>query len=296
MKKILIVGGSGFVGRNLTEYLAEKYTPCQIYTTYNNDNSFPEFAQELGVEPLKLDWTDSNGFSDLPECELCFFVGGNSNHALTPYESIKNIEGVINFLQWYEGRLIFVSSGAVYYGLEGRVDESAAINPTFPYGIGKLAMEQYVQYFYKLRDSKDFVILRLFYAFGRWERKTRLFRQVIESTLSEEKILVNGEGSSIIDPLSINDVVRIVEMVAFNNKCSGHVINLSYGKPYSVKNMIETVFKVADKTTQVKFDGVPEQYPVKFWGDTEKLYRLVEYTPHSIEERISGYMEFVKSE
>ena len=177
------------------------------------------------------------------------------------------------------------------------MSEDVPIFPRFPYGTAKFTKEQYLQYFYDRGQIEQFAILRLFYGFGKQERKTRLCRRVIE-TLSESKaaFTVSAEGDSFIDPLGIQDVVRAIKDVGLSTNCHAQTINLCRGKPYRVADFVSLIAKSLGKSITVHCDHKPETYPVNFWGDASKLQTLTSFKPTSLQECIQQYANWIQQD
>jgi len=289
---VLIVGGNGFIGHNYIACRAGLSTEGKCYATFRTPGSFEDFAQQHQVTPIQLDLLDQNAIANLPTCDTCLFLAGNANHALTAREAQDEVTGLLNFLDWYRGRLIFLSSGAVYYNLSGQTSEDQAISPRFPYGVTKFVLEQYVQRQNDVGSLDQFTILRLFYAFGLYERPSRLCRRVIEANQKDEPIFtVSAQGQSYLDPLSARDVARALDLVLNTGQCAGGIYNLCRGEPYTVKDFVALIAHALDQPLKIACDGIPESMPVTFWGNPQKLIAHTGFQPQPLPDEICTYAE-----
>lgn len=295
--KIIVVGGSGFIGKNILERFKEKQLDATLIATYCNDLSFPCFAQKIGVQPLRVDLL--NDASCIPgDADIGIFVAGNSDHGLAITNPLKDLElsvkTLLNFLENFRGKLILLSSGAVYYGLKGQVKEDTFNYPVFSYGIAKLAGENYVRYFKRRGKISDFVIFRLFYAFGKYEKPRRLFPRVIDSIYSgSNSFVVHGRGSSIIDPLSASAVADVFYEAILKNLGGGEIFNLCRGEPFTVRDIVKKISQVLRADLTIVYDYQTEEFPVDFWGDVNRLKSTLRWEPPPLEEEILEYAKWL---
>lgn len=199
--KLLVIGGSSFLGKNLLEEIVEgDYSFSKVTATFFSDDSFPEFANSLSIEAIKYDAISDRHNWD--QYDACIYLAGNSNHNLAIREPVldlsKNTIALLNFLRTFRGRLVYMSSGAVYYGLKGYVGVHIKLNPVFTYGISKLACENYIKAFHHNSSLASYVIFRLFYAYGKYDKPRRLIPQVVKALLLDgrNEFFVSGTGKS----------------------------------------------------------------------------------------------------
>lgn len=291
---LLIVGGSGFVGRNCVAHFAAQYPSATLYATHRGHASFETFAHNHDVSPIALDLSTPAAIAALPECDTCLYVAGNANHAVSARDAQRDVESLLNFLEKFRGRLIFLSSGAVYYNLEGKMSEHETLSPRFPYGVTKFVLEQYVQRHFDIGQLQQFTILRLFYAFGPYERPTRLTRRVIEAIQAKASAFtVSAEGQSYLDPLSARDVARAIDLVIKTETCNGKILNLCRGEPYRVSAFVAHIAESLGHALEIRGDGIPENLPVKFWGDPARLQSLTGFEPEPLSDAIRAYADHI---
>lgn len=147
MKRILITGGSSFVGGHLIKQASEKYDVITTWNTHQYD--IP------GMQWQNLELTKPETFSDIitelrPDVVIL-------NAAMTQVDACEqqrelayrtNVASVKKWVQLagkYKYRLIFVSSDMVYDGKKGNYCEDDAVNPVNYYGETKVLAEQYIR-------------------------------------------------------------------------------------------------------------------------------------------------------
>ena len=108
-------------------------------------------------------------------------------------------------------KVIFVSSGGTVYGIpqEVPIKESHPTEPICSYGIGKLAIEKYLNLFHLLHGM-DYCVLRLANPFGERQRVAAEQGAVtvfLDKALRNEEIAIWGDGSVVRDYFYVGDAV-----------------------------------------------------------------------------------------
>ena len=155
--RLVVTGASGFIGRNV---LLRAPRDWKIIAVYNRTAGLEAFVAANGlshVTPVRCDLT-----SAADALQLSRTIGGRVDAALylaangDPAESAtrprwdleSNTVALVTFLEHCAiDHLVYLSSGAVYDGLNGPVSPSTPVTPGLPYAISKLASEQYVRFF-----------------------------------------------------------------------------------------------------------------------------------------------------
>lgn len=158
MKKVLIFGGSGFIGMKLIEL---KPDGIDVAATYNT-----QAKETKGVSWAKCDLLHVDETQKLLEKihpDLIINVSKAASKAIDPivlHAKEKNI------------RLVHLSSDAVFDGVLGNYKENDAPQPITDYGKGKLEEEQKIQ-----EAITDYAIIRTSYVYGKsggeWDKRTK---------------------------------------------------------------------------------------------------------------------------
>jgi len=197
MIKVLLLGGSGFIGRNILEQLSSDY---QI---------FAPSSQELNL----LDAEEVEKYLSLHNFDIVIHAanyGGNRSQAglVGVFETNKKM--FLNLTKNFSafGRMIFLGSGAEYDKsrslMKVKESEFGIFQPKDDYGRVKyFASEQ-------IADMPGAVNLRCFGVFGKYEDySTRFISNAICRALSDLPILVRQ--NTVFDYLYVNDLVRIIK-------------------------------------------------------------------------------------
>jgi len=254
LKNILILGGFGFIGTNVTEELLKR----------GNNRIFIFEAKKVIIQnpdilnDVKVYYGD---FHNEKDYEIIFkenkidivihligtTIPSKSNENIT-YDIESNLKNTIKLLdimkKYHVNNIVFISSGGTVYGIsKNKHKESDPTTPICSYGIIKLAVEKYL-YLYKYLYGLNFLILRPSNPFGEYHKSTQqgLINVVLEKILNGESIEIWGDGSVVRDYIYIKDLVRIlVDLIEKN--IQNEIINIGSGRGYSINEILIIIKK-----------------------------------------------------
>tara|TARA_B100000795_G_C22800019_1_gene441340 strand:+ start:2671 stop:3639 length:969 start_codon:yes stop_codon:yes gene_type:complete len=173
MKKILVLGGGGYVGVELISHLIKKnfYVYCVDKFIYKK-NSFIQNSKKVKI--LNLDITDNSFCKNMPSdiSSIIILAGLVGDPITKKYPELSQqinytaIRKIINFYKNLKVKLIFVSTCSNYGFLENKIaNEKTTLNPKSLYAKQKVKIEKYI---ISLKKKSEFtpVILRFSTAFG----------------------------------------------------------------------------------------------------------------------------------
>ena|GEM_PF-1121347 len=271
--KVLVVGGSGFIGKALQAAALDRGTGDLFDFTYY---SHPHEIKDCFTK-VKLDLSHHAGAAHVAtEYKTAIYVTGNSNAAISrsdPWTDLTmNVRHLLNFIRYFRGNLVMLSSQAVYYGLDGKQREDVNHVPVVPYGISKRMAEDYAEYMTEMGYLEKLWIFRLRYAFGQGEKPSRLMSMCNLAALKGGAVQIHGTGKSIMNPLPAEWVgevlMRAAETLAFERERTINITNLNSPDKMTVLQMVE---ELADERPFNYTLSGKEEWPVNFWGDTESL-------------------------
>ena len=240
-KKILIIGGTGFLGYHLAKKcLLKKWDVTSIST---NSPQKKRFLPK--VKYLILDITKKNLILKKIKSNYDFVVnfGGYVNHSerLKTYKS--HYIGCKNLADIFKDKKIksFIQIGSsVEYGNikspQNEDDKTEVKKLKSTYGKAKLMATNYL-----LNLSKKYnfpcTILRLYLVYGPCQDSNRLIPHTLNECLNNNTFMCSA-GKQYRDFLFVDDLLKAI-FKCFNNKNSiGEIINIGTGKPRNVKKVI----------------------------------------------------------
>ena len=160
----------------------------------------------------------------------------------------ENFFGVVPLLKGCadEGvRFIFSSTAAVYGNVKDLpTTEESETNPTSPYGLSKLCVEQYMKLFEDLYGL-DWAALRYFNVYGPAQPGNSPYATVVSAwcykALAKEPLRSDGDGTQTRDMVYVDDVVSANLVVSKTKSLPHRIYNVATGKSYS-NNEIRNVF------------------------------------------------------
>ncbi|BCB96309.1 CDP-abequose synthase [Dissulfurispira thermophila] len=247
--RILIIGGTGFIGRHLTGRCL-KDTPYVTCISLGNEHgkNFSkqnvEFIQAdiTNKEQLRLTLTLSNKHFD-----YVFNLGGYIDH--TPYlkGGRRLIEshfiGLMNLVDCLDKErlkgFVQIGSSDEYGNAPAPQKETMREMPISPYSLSKAAASQFIQ---MLSHTEGFpgVVLRFFLVYGPGQDDKRFLPQIIKACLKNEEFKTS-EGAQLRDFCYVEDVVDAMIMAALSGEAKGHVINIASGVPLSIRKVVQKV-------------------------------------------------------
>ncbi len=254
MDKILVVGGAGFLGYNLLDYV-QQHLQNDALELVVLSKDIPEssiyFPDVLFVEG---DYSDVELLTHLFENHQfthVFHFASSIIPALSTHNIQRDVEtnllptiGLMEVMKAFACRnLVYLSSGGAVYGneLPTHKKESQACQPISSYGIIKLAVEHYIRLYANLYQI-DYLILRLSNPFGLHHRSSTqgVINIAIRKALRGETLVVWGDGTQAKDYLFASDISRAI-MDLFKAQVKNQTLNIGSGQTISVLEIIALV-------------------------------------------------------
>ena len=251
-KKILVVGGAGYVGGVIVDLLLLK----KKYEVTVFDNLLYESSYRKDCNFIYGDIRDKKFYnSSLNKYHVIIWLAalvGDGACSINP-----DLTNEINYLtlkklcKVYNKRIIFISTCSVYGAQHGILHEESSVNPLSHYATSKLKCESILK-------NKNSIIFRLGTLFGVSDNYSRIRMDLVVNTLSakaffEKKMSVFG-GEQYRPLLHVKDVARAIEIAIRSSKKG--IFNLSYKnmKIIDIAKEIQKHFKNARIIkTKIKF-------------------------------------------
>jgi UDP-glucose 4-epimerase len=227
-KKILVTGGAGFIGSHIVDLLIKNNYEVVIVDDLSSGR---EENINQNARFYKLDITDQNGLDKVFKQEKPDYICHEAAQISVSFsvrdplfDAKTNILGSLNLLQCcvkYQVKgIVFASSGGTIYGEPEHfpITEDYPFRPQSPYGISKVAVEYYLD-FYQKNYHLPYVALRYGNVYGPRQDpygEAGVIAIFIEKMLKGEIPTINGDGEYIRDYVYVEDVAQ-ANLLALQN-------------------------------------------------------------------------------
>lgn len=277
--RILITGGAGFIGSELTRQICE--SGALVTVVDNLINGKRQNLQELPEGQVRLvvcDIRDSVRMAELMrDVDRVYHLAclGIRHSIHSPLENHEvNATATLTLLSTAKAagvkRFVYVSSSEVYG--TARWAPMTEDHPTFPmtvYGAAKLAGECYTRAFHRTYGYPT-VVVRPFNSYGPRCHHEGDSGEVIPKFLLRcllgKPMVVFGDGTQTRDFTYVSDTARGILMAGLIDECVGETINLGSGREISINDLGKEVAVAAGRPDASIVHDIPRP------GDVLRLY------------------------
>lgn len=252
--KCLVTGGAGFIGSHLVDRLlsdGNRVIVIDDFSVGKKSNLPSHYPDLLKVREISILAHIDPFFEGV---DVVFHLAAKTRpqvSILSPIEHNKvNVGGTLNVLLAARDhgvqKLVFASSGSTY-GKQATYPfrESFTPHPMSPYGLQKLAGEQYCELFSEIYNLNT-TSLRFFNVYGVRQDPHSEYSCVVPKfikIISEGgQPVIYGDGDQARDFTHVSDVVEAM-MLAAKSMAPGQVFNIGSGENYSINQVFEMLCK-----------------------------------------------------
>jgi UDP-glucose 4-epimerase len=308
MGNILVVtGGAGFIGSNLTRELLSLNHDVTILDDFSAGST--KNLKDLDVEIIHDSILNISALrkavAKVDEIVHLAAIGSVPRSILDPESTYRvNVEGTINILEMariYDKGVIFASSSSVYGdSLEMPRKESNVVMPKSPYAASKLAGESFVNAYNTTFGMKTNAF-RFFNVYGKNQSSNHAYAAVIPNfitaALSKKPLVVEGDGQQIRDFTYVGDVVRIIVKSLNSNFSCNSPINIGSGNKSTIMDLIAHLEVALGENLRINFAPAREGDVRESYASIDKLestFNSLDFTP--ITSGLSKTLEWFRSE
>lgn len=257
MLKVLVTGGAGFIGSNLTDrLLADGHHVRVVDDLSTGKEANLEAALETGRCELEVMSVTDKAISDfLCDIEIVYHLAAQADVRVSVADPVFDVDvNVLGSVNVFEAaanagvrRVIFASSGGTIYGEPEQlpVSEAAPQKPLNPYGVAKKAAGDYLYYYDQVRGLEG-VALALANVYGPRQdpHGEAGVVSIFAGQIAEGKVpVIYGDGTQTRDFIYVDDVVDA--FVAASDRGRG-LINIGTGKETSVNSLYHAIASAMD--------------------------------------------------
>jgi len=309
---ILVIGGlNGFIGSNTTEALVEQGQDCVV--TRHENNEVPGFLQKhIDNRHVFIEPADSTSIADLRKIGQKHKIDGIVNVAggfASGEGPLRGLKGYFDMLdatfrmaqEWKVKRVTFSSTGGMYLGLSGTVDEDhpIALQSMFPILAYQKIVEVAADQFAK-KTGISTICVRLMGMFGPFDGAqlglpARLVHAAVSGRPPSFDAVFFGNADDAMDLLYIKDMARAITLLQIADKLQYEVYNIASGKVTPNRELVDAVKRVVP---DFRADLPPGRFPFPPLPlpDTKRLQADTGFSPKfDTQSAIRHYADWLKA-
>jgi dTDP-glucose 4,6-dehydratase len=310
-KRILVTGGSGFIGTHVVEELVKNHTDylvvnCDLLTYAGHEENNSEWSNWPNYQFIQLDIRDfealQNAFSNFKITDVIHLAAEShvDRSIENPLDFVTtNVIGTVNLLNasklfWGEkanrkDHLFYhVSTDEVYGALgdEGFFTEETPYDPRSPYSASKASSDHFVRAYHHT-FGLPIVISNCSNNYGPKQHPEKLIPVTIHKILNQSPIPVYGKGENIRDWLWVKDHAKAI-VTLFHQADSGETFNIGGNNEWKNIDLVELLCELMDEKLNrpegsskklITFVTDRKGHDFRYAIDASKLEKKVHFVP-----------------
>lgn len=284
MKKILLIGGEGFIGNRFIELYGDQFecTTWDLKSDNNINLNVPrEKRDRIGNLPVKYD--------------IVIFLAARPNlRSLlqNPKDAFRTATmGLQNALKYYQDtHFVYISSSMVYGNwTKTTMSEEDNPSPTNMYGTLKLLSEQILKQYHN-----NYTIIRPSAVYGYGDHKRRVTQLFLNKINKDEPIVLQG-ADNLFDFTHVDDIAQGLQLVC-NSDPKNQTYNITKGIARSLRYFTDLLYEKLNKKPNYTVEPIPKNYPIRGALDISKAQDELKYDPkfdlsQGLDDTISKYQQ-----
>jgi UDP-glucuronate decarboxylase len=302
--RVLVTGGAGFLGSHLCERLVSEGADVLCldnFFTGSKKNIF-HLMDQKNFELIRHDLVEPI-FLEVDQIFNLACPASPVHYQYNPVKTVKtNVMGAINMLglaKRVRARILQASTSEVYGNPQEHPQKEnywGHVNPIGKrscYDEGKRVAETLMMDYHR-QNHVDVRIVRIFNTYGPRMAISdgRVVSNFVVQALNNEPITIYGEGSQTRSFCYVTDMIDgFIKMM----NCEGLVgpVNLGNPREFSIKALAELVIELIGSKSQIQYQALPEDDPVKRRPDITLAKEKLNWEPHvQLEEGLKQTIEY----
>ncbi|MDG5759861.1 SDR family oxidoreductase [Natronococcus sp. A-GB1] len=314
--RVLVTGGAGFIGGHLAESFAKAGHDVTVLD--NLDPYYDTGIKERTIELGRAATAENEGAYALVEgdvrnatlvdelvgdADVVYHQAAQAGVRTSVEDPRKpnsiNVDGTLNVLDAAREtdleRVVLASSSSVYGKPEYLpYDEDHPTAPVSPYGVSKLAAEQYARVYGEVYGLPT-VSLRYFTVYGPRMRPNMAISNFVSRCLNGEPPVIYGDGAQTRDFTYIDDVVDVNRQLLDDDSADGEIVNVGSTDTIDVRTLAALVRDEIDPSLGLEYAERRTGDAEHTHADVSKARELLGYEPStSIREGVSRFIDWYR--
>jgi nucleoside-diphosphate-sugar epimerase len=302
-KRILVTGGTGFLGQHLLERLSKLET--HIFALSRPSSNLEKISHIPGVEITEAELSQASQVTKVAQYarpQIIFHLAayGVNPKCIDVKKIVRtNIQGLENLLDSLNDIPFerFVNTGTCFeFGNQKEpLSESAPLSPLNAYAASKM-MAWHLCHAHFQNPKKPVVTLRPFTFYGPHERFDRLVPSTILSILKDEEIRITS-GTQTRDYTYVEDMVEAFLLASVKKQAIGQTFNIGSGQDYTVQDIVHRIRALMESEVPIQA-GAIESRAHEAWrlcSNPTKIQALLGWQPRiAFDEGLMKTIDWIK--
>lgn len=306
-KRVLVTGGSGFIGSHLVHRLLKDGAEVAVTVRYGSVMKNERLRDCWdNIRIIEADLRNRGALAAIGEFapEIIFHLAAY-NHVGQSFAQVEecfdvNAKGTANLLDTCGSsveRFLYMSTSEVY-GHQKEVPflESMSPQPISPYAITKYAGELYCHMKQRIGGEPSVIILRPFNTFGPYQSAKAVIPELIVNCLRGGTIKTT-KGDQTREFNYVSNVVDALVIAAAHNGTIDGPINIAAAEEVSIRDLVHKIAGLTDTKAQLKVGALPYR-PTEIWrmyADSTRARTVLGWKPAvSLEEGLKHTIEWFR--
>tara|TARA_Y100000996_G_C22497089_1_gene632794 strand:+ start:69 stop:1016 length:948 start_codon:yes stop_codon:yes gene_type:complete len=295
IKKIIIFGASGFIGKNIAINFIKKFKNTKIVGTYLKNK-----PKVKGLTAIKCDLTKkiqvdkvikgadiviqaaatTSGAKDIINRP---YIHVNDNAIMNSIVTKSAYEKFVKHIILFSCTVMYKSSNKALK--ENDFDANQELYPNY-FGAGwmKVFVEKMAEFYSRLNRNK-YTVIRHSNIYGPHDKfdleKSHVFGASINKVVNSKnnRVIIWGKGLEKRDLLYVDDLVKFIELSIKKQKKKFGLFNVGLGKPISINNLVKKIVKLHGKKVKIVNDLSKKSLKNSIFLNCRKAFKEVGWSP-----------------
>ena len=323
MKKIIVTGGSGFIGSNLVNFLIRKkfFVINLDKLTYSSNRYYNEKKNSRNYKFIKVDIVNKEKITKIirkykPKVIFNLAAETHVDRSIDgPYNFIQtNINGTFSLLESLRflkkkkinPKLVHISTDEVYGDIKKgkRSDENFKYDPSSPYSASKASADHLVKSYIRTYKLKA-VISNCCNNYGPYQFPEKLIPKMISNIFSNKELPIYAKGKNSREWIHVNDHCEALFKLYLKGK-NGESYNVGTGTNFRNIELVKKILKICKnmnikigKKTKIRFVKDRPGHDFRYALNNKKILNKLKWKPKisfdkGLKDTIIWYLENFK--